>query len=188
MADIYFEDATQVTSPAGDEAIPVTVDPAGTPSDGYIALDDIFLDITNLTAGTPDTAADFMPYYDASGTAVYKALIDNFIPSATNWILAWVNFNGTGTVAIRDNSGVSSITDNGTGDYTVNFSPALASANYAALVTNGGTASTLTLRTYEDSGTSRSTTQLRIVSIGVSGGNHVNADAAQISVIVVEDT
>jgi hypothetical protein len=35
---------------------------------------------------------------------------------------AWVNFNGTGTVAIRASFNVSSITDNGTGDYTVNFS------------------------------------------------------------------
>jgi hypothetical protein len=44
---------------------------------------------------------------------------------------AWVNFNGTGTVAIRAQFNVSSITDNGTGDYTVNFTTALADANYA---------------------------------------------------------
>ena len=43
---------------------------------------------------------------------------------------AWVNFNGTGTVAIRAQFNVSSITDNGTGDYTVNFTSALADANY----------------------------------------------------------
>ena len=45
--------------------------------------------------------------------------------------LAWVNFNGTGTVAIRSSYNVSSITDNGTGDYTVNFATALSDANYA---------------------------------------------------------
>jgi hypothetical protein len=44
---------------------------------------------------------------------------------------AWVNFNGTGTVAIRASGNVSSITDNGTGDYTVNFSTAMPDANYA---------------------------------------------------------
>jgi hypothetical protein len=44
---------------------------------------------------------------------------------------AWVNFNGTGTVAIRESFNVSSITDNGTGDYTVNFATALVDANYA---------------------------------------------------------
>ena len=44
---------------------------------------------------------------------------------------AWVNFNGTGTVAIRASGNVSSITDNGTGDYTVNFTAAMPGANYA---------------------------------------------------------
>lgn len=44
---------------------------------------------------------------------------------------AWVNFNGTGTVAIRAAFNVSSITDNGTGDYTVNFGTAMADANYS---------------------------------------------------------
>ena len=44
--------------------------------------------------------------------------------------LAWVNFNGTGTVAIRASGNVSSITDNGTGDYTINFTNALPDANY----------------------------------------------------------
>jgi hypothetical protein len=43
---------------------------------------------------------------------------------------AWVNFNGTGTVAIRSSFNVSSITDNGTGQYTVNFTTAMVDANY----------------------------------------------------------
>jgi hypothetical protein len=49
---------------------------------------------------------------------------------------AWVNFNGTGTVAIRASGNVSSITDNGTGDYTVNLTTALVDANGS--VTGGG--------------------------------------------------
>ena len=44
---------------------------------------------------------------------------------------AWVNFNGTGTVAIRASFNVTSITDNGTGDYTVNFTTAMSDANYS---------------------------------------------------------
>jgi hypothetical protein len=44
---------------------------------------------------------------------------------------AWVNFNGTGTVAIRSSGNVTSITDNGTGDYTVNFTTAMPDANYS---------------------------------------------------------
>jgi hypothetical protein len=44
---------------------------------------------------------------------------------------AWVNFNGTGTVAILASGNVSSITDNGVGDYTVNFTTAMPDANYS---------------------------------------------------------
>jgi len=44
---------------------------------------------------------------------------------------AWVNFNGTGVVAIRASYNVSSITDNGTGDYTVNFTTAMSDVNYS---------------------------------------------------------
>ena len=43
---------------------------------------------------------------------------------------AWVNFNGTGTVAIRGSGNVTSITDNNVGDYTVNFTTAMPDANY----------------------------------------------------------
>ena len=57
-----------------------------------------------------------------SGTEVYTAK-------------AWVNFNGTGTVAIRASGNVSSITDNGTGIYTVNFTTALTDENYVTVGT-----------------------------------------------------
>ena len=50
-------------------------------------------------------------------------------------VKAWVNFDGTGTVAIRGDFNVSSLTDNGTGDYTITFDTALANNDYA-LVTN----------------------------------------------------
>ena len=50
---------------------------------------------------------------------------------------AWVNFNGTGTVAIRANYNVSSITDNGVGDYTVNFTTAMPDTNYCPQVLSG---------------------------------------------------
>ena len=50
---------------------------------------------------------------------------------------AWVNFNGTGTVAIRASGNVSSITDNGVGDYTVNFTTAMPDANYCIVGSSG---------------------------------------------------
>lgn len=57
---------------------------------------------------------------------------------------AWVNFNGTGTVAIRASGNVSSITDNGTGDYTVNFTTAMPDANYAVVASGAPTATPTT--------------------------------------------
>lgn len=82
---------------------------------------------------------------------------------------AWVNFNGTGTVAIRASGNVSSITDNGVGDYTVNFTTAMPDVNYAALLSsemgagNGGfngvtttpTTSTLRFSAYTNAGAVR---------------------------------
>jgi len=73
--------------------------------------------------------------------------VDGGIPTVKGQQLiptAWVNFNGTSTVAIRDSENVSSITDSGTGDYTANFAVAMANTNYAAssnvepTVSNGG--------------------------------------------------
>ena len=43
---------------------------------------------------------------------------------------AWVNFNGTGTIAARGSGNVSSLTDNGTGDYTITFQTSMPDANY----------------------------------------------------------
>jgi hypothetical protein len=70
---------------------------------------------------------------------------------------AWVNFNGTGTVAIRASYNVSSITDNGTGDYTVNFTNALADANYSAVGTSkdDGTGSYVPFITTQNTGSVR---------------------------------
>ena len=51
---------------------------------------------------------------------------------------AWINFNGTGTIAIRDSGNVTSITDNGTGDYTVTYTTAMPDANYCVTTSTGG--------------------------------------------------
>jgi len=65
--------------------------------------------------------------------------VDGSIPTVKGQQLiptAWVNFNGTSTVAIRDSEGVSSISDGGTGRYTVNFTANLSNANYSAVASN----------------------------------------------------
>lgn len=78
---------------------------------------------------------------------------------------AWVNFNGTGTVAIRASGNVSSITDNGTGDYTVNFTVAMTDANYSAVVTSGGWGSAYNYSgTYVGAGTTPTTSAIRIAT------------------------
>tara|TARA_B110000259_G_scaffold30998_1_gene33832 strand:+ start:415 stop:813 length:399 start_codon:yes stop_codon:yes gene_type:complete len=62
---------------------------------------------------------------------VVAADLNSALSDTIGKVKAWVNFNGTGTVAIRASYGVSSISDNGTGDYTVNFTTAMVDANYA---------------------------------------------------------
>ena len=69
----------------------------------------------------------------ADGSGVMKLQSNGVTTNA----LAWVNFNGTGTVAIRSSYNVSSITDNGTGDYTVNFTTAMSDANYVVKTNSG---------------------------------------------------
>lgn len=70
-----------------------------------------------------------MLYADSSGNAQINS---GYGSLATGYVArAWVNFNGTGTVAIRASGNVSSITDNGTGDYTINFTTAMPDANYS---------------------------------------------------------
>lgn len=113
------------------------------------------------SSGTMATAESTLAQFNASGSApVYAAR-------------AWVNFNGTGTVAIRASGNVSSITDNGTGDYTVNFTTAMPDANYAVSV--GGATSSQTFAQVTAAGagsppTLQSTTQLRITYLSVATG------------------
>ena len=70
----------------------------------------------------------------ANLVATIKSVLLNASGSAPVYACrAWVNFNGTGTVAINASGNVSSITDNGVGDYTVNFTNAFADANYCSV-------------------------------------------------------
>ena len=87
---------------------------------------------------------------NVAGTA--STAIENAIHGSAK---AWVNFNGTGTVAIRASYNVTSITDNGTGNYTVNFTTAMPDANYAvACNMNGAGGSTLSANVASNSASS----------------------------------
>jgi hypothetical protein len=125
-----------------------------------------------------------------AGTLVITTLSDGTnSTSATNTIKgsakAWVNFNGTGTVAINNSFNVSSITDNGTGDYTVNFTTAMTDANYvvagsAAKQNGGDTASNM--RVLSRNGATAQTTSA--VRVGVYYANSLMEDAALVLVAV----
>lgn len=92
---------------------------------------------------------------------------------------AWVNFNGTGTVAIRDSYNVSSITDNGVGDYTVNFQTALANVNYSCVATGNFSSGVAWVAT-PYAGTTPATTNIRIRTIDVGGA----ADLSYVNVTI----
>lgn len=95
---------------------------------------------------------------------------------------AWVNFNGTGTVAIRRAFNVSSITDNGTGDYTVNFTNAMADANYAVVGVGDTDRTTRTTGIVGLAG-SYTTTSVRVGTFE-SFGTGAWVDSANISVAI----
>jgi hypothetical protein len=96
---------------------------------------------------------------------------------------AWVNFNGTGTVAIRASFNVSSITDNGTGDYTVNFTNAMPDVNYSAVAAATTTGDPLTaLNAVAVVGT-KATSSIRAVLRTVSGAvTYFDANTYDVSV------
>jgi hypothetical protein len=105
------------------------------------------------SSGTVATAESTLTQFNASGSAPVYAC------------RAWVNFSGTGTVAIRASGNVSSITDTGTGEYTVNFTTAMPDADYSfvfgkrssstntaslILVNGNPTTSTFAIATFEN--------------------------------------
>lgn len=98
--------------------------------------------------------------------------------TAKNAAKAWVNFNGTGTVAIRDSFNVTSITDNGIADYTVNFTSAL-STGYAWAVSSGdaspGNAFTPTAPAVAAPSTTAFRVKIYDVALGVTDMSYVSA-------------
>jgi hypothetical protein len=99
-------------------------------SDGAVAIPQTFSVTGALTASTIKSNTSSPPtIQNSSGTEIGTLC------------RAWVNFNGTGTVAIRASFNVSSITDNGTGQYRITFQNALPDANYslAAMPSGSGT-------------------------------------------------
>ena len=147
---------TLIAAPAGTLATG-TITMPGSPADGMVITITTTQEITALTingntgqsiGGTQvaqlpaNSAMSFV--YRQSNTTWYRnsaPALGNVGTAPVYAARAWVNFNGTGTVAIRASGNVSSITDNGTGDYTVNFTTAMPDANYSAVCIVDNTAS-----------------------------------------------
>jgi hypothetical protein len=112
---------------------------ASTAANAFLALKQ---DASTTVTGVVQLATDVEA---AAGTDSLKSLTPSSLRGGLNATgsapvfacRAWVNFDGTGTVAIRASGNVSSITDNGTGDYTANFTTAMPDANYAVAVVAG---------------------------------------------------
>lgn len=95
----------------------------------------------------------------ADGSGVIKIQSDGKTTNA----LAWVNYNGATAVrTIRSSYNVSSVTYNSAGDYTVNFTTAMADANYIILGSGGGTSTNMFCVTPCDVTTARTTTACRV--------------------------
>jgi hypothetical protein len=114
--EFYSSDAS---TPGGSVKAYIGAFAQDTTPDAYLSF------ATDTTTGTPTermriTATGLLQFNSGYGSV-----------ATAYGCRAWVNFNGEGTVAIRASGNVSSITDNGTGDYTVNFTTAMPDANYA---------------------------------------------------------
>lgn len=144
---------TLIAAPAGTLATGTITMPVS-PADGMVVTITTTQEITALTingntgqsiGGTQTTqmpANSAMSFvYRQSNLTWYRnsaPALGNVGTAPVYAARAWVNFNGTGTVAIRASGNVSSITDNGTGDYTVNFATAMPDTNYTMVATVSG--------------------------------------------------
>lgn len=128
-------------------------------------------DGSSLTGISSYSDSDALTLFNASGSAPVYAC------------RAWVNFNGTGTVAIRTSGNVSSITDNGTGNYTVNFTTAMPDTNYTG-VSSGDRSDTGVVNAAcgHTSTTSRTTSAYQILNANTANGAAL--DGANINVAI----
>ena len=141
-----------------------------------------------FTIASPNSSTDrTLTLPDSTGTILNdQSNIETQVKTATNATgsapiyacRAWVNFNGTGTVAIRASGNVSSITDNGTGNYTVNFTTAMPDANFCAV----GSQSDDSMQNAGVEVNPATTTTTVVKTKNFS--NNTNADALKVSVAI----
>lgn len=139
---------------------------------------------TNVTFPTSGTLATLAGTESFSNKSFNSALVAAVSGTAPLYLArAWVHFNGTGTVAIRNSRNVSSITDNGTGDYTVNFTTAMQSDTYAApiWVATAGSSASFGAQ-YPSAGPAPTVSALRFVTRNTSTGTASDCSAVQVAI------
>ena len=149
-----------------------TISASTTSTTAYKVTADTTGTLVLQTGSTPTTAVTIGT--DQSVTLASALTIGSAtqsVPSGTAPLYssrAWVNFNGTGTVAIRSSGNVTSITDNGTGDYTVNFTTAMPDANYSLVGTTSSDSVAITMIYVNGSNTALTTTTARLQVANIS--------------------
>ena len=145
---------------------------------------------TEIAAATLVTASDTITSNNNDTTIPTSAAVINYVPSALNAsgsapmyaCRAWGNFNGTGTPALRASGNCASITDNGTGDYTITLAVALPDADFSVVVSgNSGNDNTVNSRNDWYVARPLSSSTFRIMVYDQSG---VAIDAAVVSFAV----
>ena len=133
-------DVSNFTVPDSSRVFDVGSQDGSSPYTGYIDQARFTQGVARYTSTfTPPTTAHLTSAGDVNKQIIINSTADG-VAVGTGGInqariaKAWVNFNGSGTVAIRDSYNVSSITDDGTGKYKVNFSTAMSNINYSAVV------------------------------------------------------
>lgn len=99
---------------------------------------------------------------------------------------AWVNFNGTGTVAIRAAFNVSSITDHATGAYTANFTNPMADANYGIVATSGDGPNSNYYVVQVSSVTAPTASTVRVQTMTQNSGNPAALDHSRVSIAIFD--
>lgn len=147
---------------------------------------------TTTYPNTTPALADHVIGTDVSDTTnstdgeVVTFTIDSILDAAPR-IKAWVTFDGVSGTSIDASYNVTSVTRNGTGDYTINFTNAMNAATYCvtAICRGGGATDDWNVSLGQETDT-KSTTALQIRTIYIGGTTHAAADSPEICVSVIE--
>lgn len=150
-----------------------------------IGFSDLSTQTTAGVAKTGDTMTGLLVLSAAPTNALgaaTKAYVDTTV-AAGSLVKAWVNFNGTGVVAIRQSLNVTSITDNAVGDYTVNFTTPMVDTNYAVSAMSNSTSSAgfAAIKT----GSTLSVASFNVTTINIAVGNPSAASIGDFSYVML---